>query len=59
MKCLLKLLNGALFAMFVALATHHGWKILHLRMKTMFLNGPIINEVYMTQPKGKEFWVAN
>ncbi len=51
MKRLLKLLNGALFAMFVALATHHGWKMLHLKMKTMFLNGPIINEVYMTQPK--------
>jgi hypothetical protein len=25
----------------------------------MFLNGPIINEMYMTQPKGKEFWVAS
>jgi hypothetical protein len=25
----------------------------------MFLNGPIINEMYMTQPKGKEFRVAN
>jgi hypothetical protein len=59
MKHLLKLLNGALFAMFVALATHHGWKMLHLNMKTTFLNGPIIYEMYMTQPKGKEFWVAN
>jgi hypothetical protein len=56
---LLKLLNGALFAMFEALATHHGWKMLHLNMKTMFWNGPIINEVYMTLAKGKEFWVAN
>ena len=36
----------------IALAAHHGWLIHHMDMKTAFLNGDLIEEVYVEQPPG-------
>jgi hypothetical protein len=36
----------------VAFAAHQGWKMFHLNVTTIFLNGPLINEMYMTQLEG-------
>jgi len=36
----------------VAFVAHQGWKMFHLDVATTFLNGPLIDEMYMTQPKG-------
>jgi hypothetical protein len=36
----------------VALAAHFGWKISQMDVKTMFLNGDIQEEVYLTQLEG-------
>ena len=36
----------------IALAAHHGWPIHHMDVKTVFLNGELIEEVYVEQPPG-------
>jgi hypothetical protein len=36
----------------IALAAHHGWPIHHMDVKTAFLNGELLEEVYMEQPPG-------
>ena len=36
----------------VALAAHRGWKIFHLDAVTAFLNGDIIQDLYIEQPEG-------
>jgi hypothetical protein len=36
----------------VALAAHHGWPIHHMDVKTAFLNGDLLEEVYVEQPPG-------
>nr|GEV65853.1 ribonuclease H-like domain, reverse transcriptase, RNA-dependent DNA polymerase [Tanacetum cinerariifolium] len=36
----------------LALAAYHGWQVHHLDVKSAFLNGDLMEEVYVTQPKG-------
>ena len=36
----------------VALACNQGWPTFHLDVKSEFLNGPLDEEVYVTQPSG-------
>jgi hypothetical protein len=36
----------------LAYATHHGFKLYQMDVKTAFLNGPIKEEVYVEQPPG-------
>ncbi|OAE35446.1 hypothetical protein AXG93_2587s1610 [Marchantia polymorpha subsp. ruderalis] len=36
----------------VALVAQNGWKIIHLDVKTAFLNGDLRDEVFMEQPEG-------
>jgi ATP-binding cassette subfamily B (MDR/TAP) protein 1 len=36
----------------VTLATHKGWEVNQLDVKTTFLNGELKEEMYMVQPKG-------
>jgi hypothetical protein len=36
----------------IALAAHHGWHVHHMDMKTTFLNGELLKEVYVEQPPG-------
>jgi hypothetical protein len=40
--------------MLLAYATHHGFKLYQMDIKTAFLNGPIKEEVYVEQPPGFE-----
>jgi hypothetical protein len=40
--------------MLLAYATHHGFKLCQMDVKSAFLNGPIIEEVYVEQPPGFE-----
>jgi hypothetical protein len=40
--------------MLLAYATHHGFKIYQMDVKSAFLNGPIKEEVYIEQPPGFE-----
>jgi hypothetical protein len=35
-------------------ATHHGFKLYQMDIKSVFLNGPIKEEVYVKQPPGFE-----
>jgi hypothetical protein len=39
---------------FLAYATHHGFKLYQMDMKSAFLNGPTKEEVYVEQPPGFE-----
>lgn len=36
----------------VALAAHHGWQVHHMDVKSAFLNGDLLEEVYVQQPPG-------
>lgn len=36
----------------LALAARYGWQVHHLDVKTAFLNGEILEEVYVSQPEG-------
>jgi hypothetical protein len=36
----------------LAYATHHGFKLYQMNGKSVFLNGPIKEEVYVEQPPG-------
>ena len=36
----------------VALAGHHGWQIVHLDVKTAFLNGDMTEDIYISPPPG-------
>jgi hypothetical protein len=36
--------------MLLAYATHHGFKLYQMNVKSAFLNGPIKEEVYVEQP---------
>uniref|UniRef100_A0ACD5U6F7 Uncharacterized protein n=1 Tax=Avena sativa TaxID=4498 RepID=A0ACD5U6F7_AVESA len=36
----------------IALAAHHGWPVHHMDVKTTFLNGDLIEKVYVEQPPG-------
>jgi hypothetical protein len=38
--------------MVLAIATHHGWPVHQMDVKSAFLNGDLIEEVYVTQPLG-------
>jgi hypothetical protein len=38
--------------MLLALATEEGWSVHHMDVKSMFLNGVLQEEVYVTQPPG-------
>jgi hypothetical protein len=38
----------------LAYATHHGFKLYQMNVKSAFLNGPIKEEVYVEQPLGSE-----
>jgi hypothetical protein len=38
----------------LAYATHHGFKLYQMNVKSAFLNGPIKEEVYVEQPLGFE-----
>ena len=38
----------------IALAAQGGWEIHHMDMKTAFLNGDLVEEVYVSQPPGYE-----
>jgi hypothetical protein len=40
--------------MLLAYATHHGFKLYQMDIKSVFLNGPIKEEVYVEQPPGFE-----
>jgi hypothetical protein len=40
--------------MLLAYATHHGFKLYQMDIKSAFLNGPIKEEVYMKQPPSFE-----
>jgi hypothetical protein len=40
--------------MLLAYATHHGFKLYQMDVKSAFLNGPIKEEVYVEQPPGFE-----
>jgi hypothetical protein len=40
--------------MLLAYATHHGFKLYQMDVKSAFLNGPIKEEVYIEQPPGFE-----
>ena len=40
------------FQTLVAVCGHHGWPIYHLDVKSAFLNGEILEEVYVHQPQG-------
>lgn len=42
------------FRLFLALAAKHGWEVHHLDVKSAFLNGELLEEVYVTQPEGFE-----
>ncbi len=36
----------------MAFVAHQGWKMFHLDVTTTFFNAPLIDEMYLTQPKG-------
>jgi hypothetical protein len=38
----------------LAYATHHGFKLYQMDVKSAFLNGPIKEEIYVEQPPGFE-----
>jgi hypothetical protein len=38
--------------MIIALAAHHGWPVHHMDVKTAFLKGELLEEVYVEQPLG-------
>jgi hypothetical protein len=40
--------------MLLAYATHHGFKLYQMYVKSAFLNGPIKEELYVEQPSGFE-----
>lgn len=40
--------------MLLALAAQKGWKVFHLDVKSVFLNGEIKEDVYVQQPRGFE-----
>jgi hypothetical protein len=38
--------------MLIALSAHHGWHVHHMDVKTAFLKGELMEEVYVEQPPG-------
>lgn len=36
----------------LAVAAHEGWEVHHMDVKSTFLNGDLLEEVYVTQPTG-------
>ena len=38
----------------LAISTYHGWKIHDMNLKSTFLNGEIIKDIYVYQPEGYE-----